>query len=157
VWSNRREGEGYDSILFSQVEPTVIDVDALLRRLDRPDHQPVKQSLREVGFGEIKEASTGEVVALDEGMDLLASYAGAAESLKDWARGAQVNTDRNLRLQYLAGMSLGKDLSERILSSILANYRFPDNTFVGSPESLETLKQALKQEGRGASAGAAQN
>jgi len=150
VWSNRREGEGYDSILFSQVEPTVIDVDALQRRLDRPDHQLVKQSLRELGFGEIKEAATGDVVVLEEGMDLLASYCGEASSLKPWLQGAQMNTDRNLRLQYLAGMSLGADMSERILSSILAHYHFPDQTFVGSAESIDTLKRALKEEGRGA-------
>jgi hypothetical protein len=34
-------------------------------------------------------------------------------------------------------------MGERILSSILEHYRFPDQTFVGSPESLEALKQAL--------------
>ena len=62
LWSNEREGYGYQAVLFGQVEPTVIDVDELQRRLDRPDHQLVKQSLREVGFGEIKEARTGEVV-----------------------------------------------------------------------------------------------
>ena len=54
LWSNEHEGYGYDAVLFGQVEPTVIDVDELQRRLDRPDHQLVKQSLREVGFGEIK-------------------------------------------------------------------------------------------------------
>ena len=59
LWSNERDGEGYDAILFGQVEPTVIDVDELQRRLDRPDHQLVKQSLREVGFGEIKTVRTG--------------------------------------------------------------------------------------------------
>jgi spermidine synthase len=156
VWSNRREGEGYDSILFAQVEPTVIDIDALQQRLDRPDHDRVKQSLRELGFGEVKEAATGEVVSLDETMDLLASYCGEASSLQEWMRGAQTNTDRNLRLQYLAGMSLGPDMSQRILATILAHYRFPDQTFVGSPVSLNTLKEALKQEGRGSAAGQAQ-
>ena len=67
LWSNEREGYGYDAILFGQVEPTVIDVDELQRRLDRPDHQLVKQSLREVGFGEVKEARTGEVVVRRRG------------------------------------------------------------------------------------------
>ena len=63
LWSNEHEGDGYDAVLFGQVEPTVIDVDELQRRLDRPDHQLVKQSLREVGFGEIKDgSSTGSVV-----------------------------------------------------------------------------------------------
>ena len=29
LWSNEREGDGYDAVLFGQVEPTVIDVDEL--------------------------------------------------------------------------------------------------------------------------------
>ena len=62
IWSNEREGFGYDAVLFGQVEPTVIDVDALQERIDRADHQLVRQSLREVGFGEVREARSGEVV-----------------------------------------------------------------------------------------------
>jgi spermidine synthase len=143
VWSNEREGHGYDAVLFGQVEPTVIDVDELQRRLDRPDHQLVKQSLRELGFGVIKTGTDGVEVVPEEGIDLLASYSGQARFLKEWSQGAQINTDRNLRLQYLAGLSLNSSLGERILSSILESYRFPDRTFVGSPESLEALKQAL--------------
>jgi spermidine synthase len=135
VWGNEREGLGYDAVLFGQVEPTVIDVDELQRRLDRPDHQLVKQSLREVGFGE------GLDWVVEEGVDLLATYAGQAPLLKEWARGAQINTDRNLRLQYLAGMWLNSNMGERTLSSIRAYYRFPDQTFVGSPERIRVLKQ----------------
>jgi spermidine synthase len=135
VWSNDREGTGYDAILFGQVEPTVIDVDALQRRLDRPDHQLVKQSLRDVGFGE------GPDWEVEEGLDLLATYAGQAPLLEEWSRGAQINTDRNLRLQYLAGMWLNSNLGEQTLASIRAYYRFPDRTFVGSPERIRTLKQ----------------
>ena len=127
----------------------MIDVDLLQRRLDRPDHQLVKQSLREVGFGEIKQARTGEVVVLDDAIDLLGTYAGQGPALKEWSRGAQLNTDRNLRLQYLAGMWLNFDMGEQILSSILAHYRFPDQTFIGSPESIQALKQALEQKVEG--------
>jgi spermidine synthase len=152
LWSNEREGYGWQAVLFGQVEPTVIDVDELQRRLDRRDHQLVKQSLREVGFGEVKEVKTGEAVVLEEGIDLLATYFGQAPLLKDWSRGAQINTDHNLRLQYLAGMGLNSDMGERIQSSILAFYRFPDQTFVGSPEGVHALKQALDQERGKASA-----
>jgi spermidine synthase len=146
LWSNEREGEGYQIILFAQVEPTVIDVDALQRRLDRPDHLRVKQSLREVGFGEGKEVKTGELVVLEEGFDLLSTYFGQASSLKEWSRGAQINTDQNLRLQFLAGLGLNTDMGETIVSSILAHYRFPDQSFVGSTEAVEALKRALDQE-----------
>jgi spermidine synthase len=145
LWSNDRQGFGYDAVLFGQVEPTVIDVDALQRRLDHPDHQLVKQSLREVGFGEQRTGLDGVV---EEGIDLLATYSGQAPPLKEWSRGAQINTDRNLRLQYLAGMWLNSSMGAQIRSSILAHYRFPDQTFVGSPEGLRVLKQALYRAGR---------
>ncbi len=152
LWSNERDGKGYDVVLFGQVEPTVIDVDAVQGRLDRPDHQLVQQSLREVGFGEIKIGIAGVTVVPDEAIDLLATYAGQAPFLTEWSRGAQINTDRNLRLQYLAGMWLNSDMGEQILSSILAHYRFPDQTFAGSPEAIDALRQALDQAGRKAPA-----
>ncbi len=155
IWSNEHEGYGfasedryaYDSVLFGQVEPTVIDVDALQRRLDRPDHEAVKQSLREVGFGDFNSTTDGEAFG-EEAIGLLATYAGQAPLLTDWARGAQINTDRNLRLQYLAGMWLNSSVGQQVLGGILAHYRFPDRTFVGSPERLQALKQALSQAGR---------
>ena len=66
--------------------------------------------------------------------------------LKEWSRDAQINTDRNLRLQYLAGLWLNTDMGEKILSSMLTYYSFPYQTFVGSPESVEALKEVLDQE-----------
>jgi spermidine synthase len=155
IWSNEREANGvfgnerlaYDSVLFGQVEPTVVDVDALQRRIDRPDHQLVKESLREVGFGET-DSSSDSLAVHKEGLDLLATYAGQAPMLNEWSAGAQINTDRNLRLQYLAGMWLNSNMGARILSSILSYYRFPDQTFVGSPEEIRALKRALNRAGR---------
>jgi spermidine synthase len=144
LWSNEHDGRGYDAVLFGQVEPTVIDLDLLQRRLDRPDHRQVKESLQEVGFGQIKTGITGVEVVPDEAIDLLATYSGQARFLKEWSRGAQINTDRNLRLQYLAGMWLNTNMGEQILASILAHFHFPDETFVGSPEAVTALKQALE-------------
>jgi spermidine synthase len=155
IWSNEREANGvfgnerlaYDSVLFGQVEPTVIDVDALQRRIDRPDHELVKESLREVGFGET-ESSSDSLAVHKEGLDLIATYAGQAPMLKEWSAGAQINTDRNLRLQYLAGMWFNSNMGARILSDILGYYRFPDQMFVGSPEEIRALKRALNRAGR---------
>jgi spermidine synthase len=148
VWSNERDGTGYDAILYGQVEPTVIDVDKLQERIDRPDHKRVKDSLHDVGFGGINMARMGDVVARDEAIALLATYSGQASLLTVWSRGAQINTDRNLRLQYLAGLSLNSDIGEFILATILAHYRFPEKTFVGSPETIKILERALDEEGR---------
>jgi spermidine synthase len=147
LWSNDRKGYGYDAVLYGQTARTVIDVDLLQTRLDRPDHALVTQSLRDAGFGELKPRADG-VLVREEAIDILATYAGQAPLLKDWMRGAQINTDRNLRLQYLAGMSLNSSMGERILSGILAYYRFPDQTFVASPETVRALKHALDRAGR---------
>ena len=143
LWKNDRDGFGYDAILFGQIGPTVIDVDGLERRLERLDHRPVLQSLREVGFGEPDTGISGVDVP-NEVIDLLATYAGESPSLRESARSAQINTDRNLRLQYLAGLGLNSQLSEAILSTILAHYYFPDRLFVGSPERIHALEMLLE-------------
>jgi spermidine synthase len=122
-------------------------VDALQQRLDRPDHRRVKDSLRKVGFGVVRVGS-GDPLAQGEAVDLLATYAGQARHLNEWCGEAQINTDRNLRLQYLAGMWLNSYMGTEILASILAYYRFPDETFVGSPARVRALRRALQGAGR---------
>ena len=84
----------------------------------------------------------------DEGIGLLATYAGQATMLIEWTKVAQINTDSNLRLQYLAGLSFNSNKGNEILASILVHYRFPEQTFVGSPERIQSLKQALERVGR---------
>ena len=96
---------------------------------------PGRGEFAEVGFGEAREPG------LEEGVDLLNTYAGQAPLLKDWMQGAQINTDANLRLQYLAGMWLNSRLDERILGGIRKSYRFPEQTFVGSPARIDLLKK----------------
>ena len=77
---------------ISDAAPLVINVDDLERRLDRLDHQLVKQSLRDLGFGEIRSGADDVVVVPEEAVDLLATYCGQAPLLKEWLRGAQINT-----------------------------------------------------------------
>jgi spermidine synthase len=146
IWSNDSGGGGYDAVLFGQPEPTVIDVDELQQRLDRPDHQAVKQSLVDVGFAS-KKLTLG-VPERGVAIELLSTFAGQASQLETWSRGAQMNTDRNLRLQYLAGMWLNSYMGTEILNSILNHYRFPGDTFVGSPQRLQALRNALTEAGR---------
>jgi spermidine synthase len=148
VWTNDVDGKGYDAILFGQAEPTVINLDEFQRRLGRADHRAVKESLQEVGFGAGGRRTSPRPEEWAVTLDLLATYAGQAPLMQDWSRGAQINTDRNLRLQYLAGMWLNSNLGGEILSSILAHYRFPDRMFVGSPERVRALRAALEAAGR---------
>lgn len=134
IWSNDIEGEGYDAVLFGRLEPTVIDVDEMQDRLDSADYRDVAQSLRDVGFY--------------TATDLLATYAGQADRLGDWMKGAQINTDRNLRLQYLAGMWLNSDRGTEILDGMLEYYTFPDDLFVGSSDRVEALRRTLDRSRR---------
>jgi spermidine synthase len=148
LFSNDNNGEGYDAVLLGQAEPTVINLDALQARLDRDDYRPVRESLVEVGFAGKGPAS--EEAPGDPGVAvaLLATYAGRAADLKEWMKDAQINTDRNLRLQYLAGMWLNFYIGTEILSNILGHYRFPDELFIGSEERVLAMQQALKNAGR---------
>jgi len=62
--------------------------------------------------------------------------------------GAQINTDRNLRLQYLAGMSVNSYMATEILNGILRYYRFPEDIFTGSPQRVQEMRMALQTSGR---------
>ncbi len=73
----------------------------------------------------------------------MTAYAGSATDLKRWMEDASINTDRNLRLQYLAGMVVNLSEADRIFSSLKRYFRFPDEIFVGSPAMREGLRQAL--------------
>jgi spermidine synthase len=146
LFSNDQHYEGYDAVLLGQATPSPINVDLLKETLNRSDYLPVKASLSEVGFGGggmLPGASDPDVVT-----DLLATYAIQAPDLRVWTKGAQLNRDRDLRLQYLAGMWFNSYISTAILQDILSYYRFPQNLFTGSYESLSALKGALSVSGR---------
>jgi spermidine synthase len=129
VWSNDIGGEGYDVVLLGQAGPMRIDVDGLQQRLDRPDHSAVVQSLKDVGFG--------------SAVDLLATYAGQGSDLQPWLKGAEINRDRNLRLQYLAGMGINAGNSGSIYADMLRYRKYPEALFTAANERGRALRRAL--------------
>ncbi|PYR59776.1 MAG: SAM-dependent methyltransferase [Acidobacteria bacterium] len=129
VWGNTNNGVGYDLVLLGQVEPTRIDIDAIQARLNLPEYAPVAQSLREIGF--------------NSAVDLFSTYAGQASDLSGWLRDATINRDRNLRLQYLAGLGLNLYQSGTIYSDMLAYSKFPERLFAGSPEQIQMVREAI--------------
>jgi spermidine synthase len=131
IWSNDINGEGYDIVLLGQAEATTIDVDQLQRRLERADHESVAKSLREVGLG--------------SAVDLLATYGGQGSDLRPWLKNAEINRDRNLRLQYLAGMGLNSYQGGLIYNDMLVYRKFPENLFVASDQHKQALRKALGQ------------
>ena len=129
IWNNDINGEGYDVVLVGQVGPARIDIDELERRLARPDYGAVRDSLSEVGLG-----ST---------MSLLSTYAGRGPDLHHWLARAQINRDRDLRLQYLAGFGMLTNDATNILYEILRYRRFPNPFFEGSAQEMHALRYAL--------------
>jgi len=134
LFSNDYSGEGFDAVLFGQAEGTKINIDSLQARLDRPDHAMVKHSLEEVSF--------------PSAASLMGTYAAQPSDLSEWMSDAQINTDRNLRLQYLAGMSLNNYYATDLLEGIMKYYRFPTNVFTGSETQIQSLKIAISRNGR---------
>jgi len=146
IFSNDLAGEGYDAVLLGQVESTRIDLDKLHQKLNSPDYEQVKQSLMEVGFGAVSRTAQWDPIEYGNAeIDLLARYASRAADLGVWTEDAQINRDRNLRLQYLAGMSVNSYVATDILQGILKYYKFPEDMFVGSPQRIEEMKASLKQ------------
>jgi spermidine synthase len=140
VWGNPTEGQGYDVILLGQVSteassagarqsaPLRINLDELQTRLEGAN-VPVARSLREVGFHSL--------------LNLLSTYAGQSSDLRSWLLGAEINRDRNLRLQYLAGLGLNTYAGPLIYQRLLRQRRFPKEVFAGSEQRIQALQQMM--------------
>ncbi len=129
IWGNDENGYGYDVVMLGQVGAMKLDVDQVQARLDRPDYAKVKVSLDESAMG--------------SAADLIHTYAGRAAELKPWLQGSELNLDRNLRLQYLAGLQLNSQLGKAMYGPMLAQRRWAPELFVGKPETLAQLRAKL--------------
>ena len=132
VWGNTQDGRGYDLVLLGQVEPLQIDVDEMQQRLSSPEYTRVAQSLSEIG--------------ISSAVDLFATYAGRGPEMQGWMQDAIINRDRNLRLQYLAGLGLNLYESDRIYSDMVSHARYPEGLFTGSEQTLRQLREAIARE-----------
>jgi len=113
LWNSDFLDSGYDIVLVGQLGPSRVDGEAIARRLE--DDRALWQSLAEVGLG-----ST---------VELLQTYAGRGPDLEPWLRDAQINRDRSLRLQYLAGLALDRQDAYYIYDAIVGYRRYPRELF----------------------------
>jgi spermidine synthase len=133
VWGNTQEGRGYDLVLLGQLTPNPINVDEIEHRLQRPEYAQVRLSLSQIG--------------MNSAVDLFSTYAGTATELQPWLRDASINRDRNLRLQYLAGLGLNLYQSETIYADMLAYASgYPSNLFVASDATASALRAGIRRE-----------
>jgi spermidine synthase len=131
VFANTVDGAGYDLVLVGQEggAPMKIDIDAIQERLESPRYAEVAKSLREVGF--------------ENATQLFSTFAGNEPMLRPWIADAQINHDRNLRLQFIAGLGLNL-YDEAGIYSEMEKYRaFPDGLFTGKPGRLAQIRNAL--------------
>jgi len=128
IWGNTYEGKGHDMILLGQLEPTRIDLNDMERRISS---SKIEQSLSDVG--------------MNSALDLFATYAGDRPDLTKWVAGAAINLDRNLRMQYLAGLGLDLDNSAAIYADMLTHRRFPEDLFTGTQAQLDSLRSMIQK------------
>jgi spermidine synthase len=132
VFANTIQGQGYDLVLFGRLGDAPIDVDLMQERLADRANRDIANSLGEVG--------------IYNAVDLFGTYAGSAQDLEVWLSDAQINTDRNLRLQYLAGLGLNMYENAAIHRSMVQNSAYPEDLFTGSEETLARLRQRIESE-----------
>jgi spermidine synthase len=134
IWGNPYQGRGHDMLLLGQVEPLRIDLDEMEQRAGyrSGDAGKIAQSLSEIG--------------MNSPVDLFATYAGRRSDLTEWLRNVPMNRDRNLRMQYLAGLGLNLDDAAAIYAGMLAYRRFPDDLFVSSEGRVDSLRRAIRLE-----------
>jgi spermidine synthase len=130
IFGNTFDGSAFDTVLVGPVAPPEIDLESIDRALASPAFAPVARSLGEIG--------------MYSAHDLFANYAGRARDLAGWTADAQINRDRNLRLQFLAGLSTNLHEGDRIYHEILRYRTFPDDLFAGSSTTLWGLRQAIE-------------
>ena len=117
IWSGQTRGTGYDVIAVGSEESTC-DPGQLTRRvLENP---AVCQSLIEV---EITSAATLQLM-----------FAAYGSDLRGWLSDAQINRDRNLRLQYLAGLTPDGGIEQDLIDKITGQVPFAAETLSASRE-----------------------
>ena len=131
IFANTYNGAGYDLVLLGQADGTAINLDEIEARLNRPEYEPIKRSLGDIG--------------MTSAVDLFATYAGSAEDMQGWLKDAQINRDRNLRLQYLAGRGLNLYRAGEIYAEMLPFAKDPaPGLFRGSESNVESLRQKIR-------------
>lgn len=136
VFSNTQNGAGYDLVLVGLADDDRIDVSRMIERFEHPRYAQVRASLAEVRLQNIT--------------DLLSTFAGQPADLSQWLEGAEINIDKNMRLQYLAGMGLNLYQNISIYNNMLEQgISYPENLFVGDEAVLQELEGKItRRQGR---------
>ncbi len=130
IFANTYNGQGYDLVLVGQEGPTHIDLDAVAEKFKQPEYATMVKSLSDIGMHSVT--------------DLFGTFAGQAADYKPWLADAQINHDKNLRLEYLAGKGLNLYHADTIFAEMLPYGRDPQGIFSGSPDLMMDLMQKIR-------------
>ena len=125
LWNPDMLEEGYDLVALGRVAPAPISQTAIDQRLAASP--AVQQSLADV--------------SLPSAASILSTYAGRGSELAPWLADAEINRERHLRLQYLAGLAANFDERFVIFQAMLAYRRYPADLFVASAELEAQLRR----------------
>ena len=121
VWANNEDGHGYDLVMLGQPGPTRIDVDSVGQRLE-PIRQRAHRGVARAG---------GDHLTLRPVRQLR----GAARRIsRRGSRTPSINRDRNLKLQYIAGLENNSYDNASIFEEFTQYRKFPEDLFVASEE-----------------------
>ena len=107
LWSGANRSTGYDLVVVGTIGDQEISPRTIRRRLQ--SNPGLQHSLADAG-----------IIGPD---DLLNRFAGDASDLTEWLRDAQINRDRNLRLQYFAGLTPESQTAQDIFQSMVSRRR----------------------------------
>ena len=107
LWSGQGARNGYDIVALGMLDDTRLSPSMLANELNH--NEDARLSLADVGYG------SPDL--------LLSSFAAFGNDLTDWLADAEINTDANLRLQYLAGQSQIAGSGHVILTALRAHRR----------------------------------
>ena len=124
LWNPDLLEEGYDLVALGRAEERPISEAELQARIDAAP--VVHQSLSAVTLGTANQ--------------ILSTYAGRGKDLAPWLADAQINRERNLRLQYLAGLAANTDHRYEIFREILNYRRYPADLFIASAGTESQLR-----------------
>ena len=106
-------------------------MDQVQERLGNRNYERVRQSLKDAGFR--------------SAFALLSTYAGQAADLRPWLKDAPINRDRDLRLEYLAGLGLNHNQQEQVYSEMVEYRTFPEAVFAGREAQQQALWELIER------------
>ena len=125
LWNPDLLEEGYDLVALGRLAEQPISEAAIDARLAAAPR--VRASL--------------DQVLLKSAGAILGTYAGRGRDLQPWLAGAEINRERHLRLQYLAGLAANVDQRFMIFQSLVALRKYPADLFQASAGTEAELRK----------------